>query len=127
MTKVAKTLGVLGSLLLLATAAFHFSGYAHVGEAISQSDVSAFLKRAVPGLWLHFSIHLAFLAAAAFWGALRGGIAVRPIFIFLAVAVAVDTVVVFMLAGFFAGVGLLGAAALCLAAAAAAVRIEGAG
>lgn len=119
MAKLVKTLGVVGSLLLLITAAFHASGFPQVNEAISHSDVSAFLRRAVPGLWLHFSIHLTLLGVAGIWGSFRGAGASRSIFIFLAAAVAIDTAIVLMLAGFFAGVVLLGAAALCFVTAAA--------
>lgn len=117
MTRAARILCVVGCILLLVTAIFHGTGYSGVSDAISASNASAFLKRAVPGLWAHFSIHLAVLAA---FGVLVSFSAhgARSLVALLALAVAADAALVFSLAGFFAGVALLVAAALCFALAA---------
>ena len=111
MSRSARILGVLGSVLLLVTAIFHGTGYAGVSEAIATSDASVFLKRAVPGLWAHFSLHLVVLAAFGVLASFAPGM--RTLNVVLAVAVAADAAVVFALAGFFAGVALLTAAASC--------------
>jgi hypothetical protein len=56
----------IGSLLLLAMAAFHGSGHAFVSAAIADSNAPAFLKEVVPAVFLHVSIHLAGLSAFGF-------------------------------------------------------------
>lgn len=105
---------VAGSVLLLATSALHGSGYSRIRDAISRSNASAFLKHVVPGLWAHFSIHLVILAAFGLVLAfsLRR---VRILIALLALASAADAAWAFSLAGFFAGVALPAAAALCFA------------
>ena len=107
------------SFALLAALNGHISstGYSEVGDAISESNASAFLKRIVPGVWLHFSIHLATLAAFGILASFskRGA---RGLVTLLAIAVAADAALVFSFAGFFAGVALLAAAAFCFALAA---------
>ena len=117
MTLAAKILCAIGCVLLLVTALFHATGYSEVRDALSESNVSTFLKGALPGVWLHFSMHLAVLVAFGIV-ALLSAQAVRSLLALLALAVAVDAALVFSVAGFFAGVALLGAAALCFAVAA---------
>jgi len=117
MTRTAKLLCAFGCMLLLATAAFHGTGYSGVRDALAQSSASAFLVGALPGVWLHFSIHLVFLVA---FGVLALFLAqgARRVLGLLALAVAADAALVFSFAGFFAGVALLAGAALCFALAA---------
>ncbi len=117
MSRAVKILCVIGSLLLLVTAVFHATGYSEVSEAISGSDASAFLKRAVPGLWVHFSIHLIVLAAFGVVVSFSAHRA-RSLMALLALAVAGDAAFVFALASFFTGVALLIATALCFGVAA---------
>lgn len=100
------------ALVLLATAAFHATGYRPLVDAISASALSPFFRRSLPGIWLFFSWHLVAIALALAWSAIRGSSHARPLMIFCAVLVSVDTVFVFSLAGFFAGTALLVAAAL---------------
>jgi hypothetical protein len=114
MLRVSKILCALGSILLLVTAAFHGMGYSNINDAISRSDSSTFLKHAVPGLWAHFSIHLVVLAAFGLVLAFSPHRA-RTLIALLALAVVVDAAWAFSLAGFFMGVALLVAAALCFA------------
>jgi len=117
MFRVAAIFCVIGSILLLVTAWLHGSGYAQVSDAISESNASGFLKHVVPGLWAHFSIHLVILAAFGFVLAFSRHRA-RVLLALLAVAAAVDAAWAYLLAGFFVGVILPIAAALCFACAA---------
>ena len=106
-----------GSVLLLVTGVLHGSGYSKVSDAISKSNAVAFLKHVVPGLWVHFSIHLVVLAAFGF--VLAFSIQrVRILLVLLALAAAADALWAYSLAGFFVGVALPAAAALCFALAA---------
>lgn len=113
-SRVARISCIAGSTLFLATAVLHGSGYFQVGGAISKSNASGFLEHVVPGLWAHFSIHLVILAefgiALAF--SLHG---TRTLLALLALAAATDAAWAFSLAGFFLGVALPIAAALCFA------------
>lgn len=103
----------LAGFVLLGTAALHASGYRSVAEAIAGSEVSSFIKRAAPSLWLFFSWHLSALAAGCFWAAVQGGAAARVLVWFVAVVVIVDLLWVLSIAGLFAGTGLLALAAVC--------------
>ncbi len=117
MTRTTRLFCAFGCLLLLATAVFHATGYSGVRNALAESSASAFLVGALPGVWLHFSIHLVFLVAFGILAMfLTQG--ARSVLVLLAFAVAADAALVFSFAGFFAGVALLAAAALCFALAA---------
>ncbi len=118
MTRAARILCVVGCALLLITALFHGTGFSDVRDAISESTASGFLMRAVPGLWLHFSIHLVALAAFGILAMFSLAHGARRLVALLALVVAADAGLVLSLAGFFAGVALLVAAALCFALAA---------
>ncbi len=117
MTRTQKILCASGCILLLATALLHGTGYVVVRDAMAASSVPVFFKGVLPGMWLHFSIHLVILA---FFGvlALFSSYGARSLLSLLALAVAADAAFVFSLAGFFVGVALLIAAALCFALAA---------
>lgn len=114
MSRIARILCVIGSILLLVTAALHGMGYPGISDTISRSDTTAFLKHSVPGLWAHFSIHLIVLAAFGLVLAFSAR-RMRALIALLTLAVAVDAAWVFSLAGVFAGFTLLVAAALCFA------------
>ena len=117
MTRSSKILCAFGCVLLLVTAIFHGTGYPAVRDAMEASSIPAFFKSSLPGVWLHFSIHLVVLI---FFGvlALFSSHGARSLLSLLALAVAADAALVFSVAGFFAGVTLLIAAALCFALAA---------
>lgn len=117
MTRTQKILCTSGCVLLLATAVLHGTGYPAARNAMAASNVLAFFKNALPGMWLHFSIHLVILFCFGVL-ALFSSHGARSILALLALAVAADAAFVFSLAGFFAGVALLVAAALCFALAA---------
>lgn len=105
---------VAGSTLLVVTGVLHGSGYSQVRDAISKTNSPAFLKHVVPGLWAHFSIHLFILAAFGIVVAFSLQ-RVRILIALLALAAAADAAWAFWLAGFFVGVALPAAAALCFA------------
>jgi len=117
MIRTSKILCAIGCVLLLVTAIFHATGYSVVRDAMAASSIPAFFRDALPGVWLHFSIHLVVLV---FFGAvaLFTTHGARSLLSLLALAVSVDAALVFYFAGFFAGVALLIAAALCFALAA---------
>ncbi len=117
MDRVSKPLCVIGCVLLLVTAVFHGTGYSAVTDAVFKSNHPAMLKAALPGMWLHFSIHLVVLSALALFASFsaRGS---RGLLLLISVAVATDTILVWYYVGFFAGVALLVAAAVCFALAA---------
>lgn len=113
-----RALAGVAALVLFATAAFHGSGYSGVSESIAASSASSGLKEIVPGLWLFFSWHLSALGLGALWATLRGSSTMRALVWFGAAVVAVDTLFVLKLAGFFAGTVLLALATACLVVAA---------
>ena len=114
MTRTSKILCVVGCVLLLVTALFHGTGYAAVSNAVSESNHPAMLKAALPGMWLHFSIHLVVLVALGLFASFSAH-GSRSLIALLAVAVAADAALVLYFVGFFAGVALLVAAAVCFA------------
>ena len=116
MTRVAKILCIIGCVVLLVTAVFHGTGYTAVSDAVSELSSSG-LKAALPGMWLHFSIHLATLIAFGLL-ALFSTHGTRSLVALIALVVAADATLVFYFIGFFAGVALLVAASLCFALAA---------
>ena len=69
-------------------------------------------RNTLPGLWLHFSVHLVVLFAFGIL-ALRSAYGTRRLLGLLALVIAVDTVFVLFFAGFFSGVALLAVAAIC--------------
>lgn len=113
----ATALAAIAAVLLIATAAFHATGYPSVSRGIASSAASAFVKAAVPTLWLFFSWHLVAVALGVLGAALALGRAARPVLVACAVVIAVDLGWVFSIAGLFAGTVLLFVAAACTLAA----------
>lgn len=111
MSKTAKILCAIGSVLLLVMAVFHGSGYAFVSNAIAASNAPGFLKHIVPALFAHASIHLIGLAAFGILALflVQGA---RSVIALITVIVVADAVLAFYLGGVFAGAALL-TAALC--------------
>src|SRR5262249_52724057 len=99
--------------MLIATAAFHASGYSSIASQIESSSAPSFLKRAMPTLWLFFAWHLLVLAVGSIF-ALRLGRAAGPVLLACAVVVVGDFCWVFSIAGLFAGDVLLLIASLFL-------------
>jgi hypothetical protein len=111
--RLPRALAALTAILLAVTAAFHATGYRAVAEAVAGSAMSPFFRAVLPGIWLFFSWHLVALALGLAWASLRGTPPVRPLVVFIAILVSVDTLFVFSLAGLFAGTVLLACAAVC--------------
>src|SRR6185437_8035816 len=105
MFRVATIFCVMGSILLLVTAVLHGAGYFQISDAISKSNASEFLKHLV--ILAAFGLVLAFSLRRA-----------RTLIALLALATIADAAWAFSLAGFFMGVALPIAAALCFAIAA---------
>lgn len=106
--KPAKTLCIIGSVLLLVMAAFHGSGYAFVTEAILESNAEDFLKQIVPALFVHPSIHLVGLAAFGILALFLKQ--ANKVLILLAILVIADAALAFYLGGVLPGVMLLATA-----------------
>ena len=59
-----KVLGIGGSLLLVATAALHLSGYGEVSNQLRAAGLPEFWRAALQGTWVFFSVQLVVIAAA---------------------------------------------------------------
>jgi hypothetical protein len=114
MNHASKILCIIGCILLLATAVYHGTHYSGVSAAISESNHPALLKAALPAMWLQFSIHLVVIAALGLFASFSSH-GSRSLVSLLAVAVAVDAALILYFVGFFVGVALLAAAAVCFA------------
>jgi len=99
--------------MLIATAAFHATGYSSIASQIESSSAPNFLKKAVPTLWLFFAWHLLVVAVGSI-AAARLGRAAGPVLVGCAVVVVGDFFWVFSIAGLFAGDVLLLIASLLL-------------
>ncbi len=106
-------LASIAATILLATAAFHATGYSSVARGVASSSASPFVKTAAPTLWLFFSWHLVAVALGVLATALALKRAARPVLFACALVVAVDLCWVLSIAGVFAGSVLLFIAALC--------------
>ena len=113
MKRFAAFLVICGAAILVATAAFHASGYEFVASEIEASSVAPFVKRAVPTIWLFFSWHLVAIASGAVGALLAVRHAAKPILIACSVVTAVDFIWVYSIAGFFVGTLLLLLGSLC--------------
>lgn len=103
----------VAAIVLIATAAFHATGYRALASSPGLSALSPFFQKSLPGIWLFFSWHLVALALGLAWASVRGARSARPLVTFIAVLACVDTLFVFSLAGVFAGTLLLAVAASC--------------
>lgn len=112
--KTPRVLTSVAAIVLVATAAFHATGYRTLANSVAVSALSPFFQKALPGIWLFFSWHLVALALGLGWASVHGAGSARPLVIFIAVLACADTLFVFSLAGLFAGTVLLAGAAGCL-------------
>jgi hypothetical protein len=110
-SKASKLFCVTGSTLLLLMGMFHGTGFFYVSEALEKSNAESFLKKIVPVLFAHPSIHLIGLSAlgvlALFLKQDRGKLLWS-----LALLVLIDALLAFYLGGWIPGI-LLTVAALC--------------
>jgi hypothetical protein len=123
-SKVPRILTALAALALAATAAFHATGYGAIVDTVTNSTMSSFFRKTLPGIWLFFSWHLVALAFGLGWASFSGSRSARPLVSFIAILACADTLFVFSVAGLFAGTVLLFGAAICVVIAA--VRWPGA-
>ncbi|MEW6207101.1 MAG: hypothetical protein AB1631_01955 [Acidobacteriota bacterium] len=108
----ARWLILAASVMLLATALFHGSGYGGVARSIEASDVKPFLISAVKGLWLMFSIHLIVVSFALV--AVSRSLQAKRFVLLCALFPIADTVILLIFAGVFAGTIMMAVAALLL-------------
>lgn len=121
MSRTAKILCVIGSILLLVMAIFHGSGHSMVSESIEASDAPEFLKHIVPALFFHASMHLVGLAAFGILALFNGS---RGLSALLAIVVLADAGLAFYLGGVFAAAMLIVAALFFAVAAAQRLRVD---
>ncbi len=114
--KRARWLVRLGSLVLVATAAFHGTGYTEVTDAVAESNLEGMITGAIGGLWLYPSVHwlfLAFLAVVTL--RFRSPGARRWVLALIAGLLVVDITILLIHVGPFVGEAMLGVAALAYA------------
>lgn len=122
MSKTARTLSLVGSLVLVATALFHGSGIGDIRAALGDSSLAPFFVGLFGGLWLFFAWHLVVIALPPLYVAMRRLPGARAIVAFCGLVAFGDFVWVVSLAGFFPGSIALLLGSLCLLAAAGAWR-----
>ena len=124
-TRTSKILILFGSFLLLAMSGFHGSGFVYVSDAIHTSNAEPFVKKIVPTLFAHPSIHLfglAVMGIATLY--LKEGAAI--VLYILALITLMDAVLAFAIGGWIPGV-LLALPVLCFCFAAFIIRMKRAG
>jgi hypothetical protein len=112
----------LGSLVLLATAAFHFTGYADVSEWTNRLDQGSFFANAVPGIWLFPTLHWVLFALAIIAAALLRFAGLRSLLLAVALLLFLDAGLIFIFIGPFIGSAMLLLSAILFAAAATRLR-----
>jgi len=103
MKKLANLLCLFGTLLLVAMAGLHGSGFFEIKAAIEASDTSDFLKEILPPLFIHPSFHLLGLAGfglLSIW--LKGG--AKAVLTLVAVLILVDALLAFYLGALIPGI-----------------------
>ena len=113
-TLAARALAVFGSVVVIATALFHASGYAEVSRAVDRSDLGQFLRSGFKGLWLMFSANLLLLAVFSLLVAIRHSSASRSILFVSGAVLAANTLLLFIYAGPFLGAFMLAAGSSAL-------------
>lgn len=106
---ISKIAALLGSAMLLATAAFHFSGREAIGDAVAKAAIGGMLADVIEPLWLFPSIHWSGLALLAALVAFTPN--ARLTLMAIALLVAIDAATLLAYLGPFIGEAMLGAAA----------------
>ena len=114
LTVFARILTALSAILLLVTAYYHSTGLESVVQAVESVSLPPFLSQAIPGLWVFFSWHLTVLAVPLLWAATQVPSWFLPATVFCGVVVLGDFVLIYRIAGWFPGTGLLLFTAICL-------------
>ena len=107
MLAIARILTGISGLLLLATAYLHSTGTNMVRTALSGLEISEFLARALPTIWIIFSWHLVVLAVPLLVTAFTSTRWLLPVTIFCGVVTLGDFLWVFSVARWFPGTFLL--------------------
>jgi hypothetical protein len=110
-----RVLAVLGSVVVLATAAFHLTGYADARGAGQRAG--GWYPRVFPALWVGFSLTLAIGALGGLWASLRPATGSRALLGLSAVLLWANAALLFAYLGNFAGAWLLALGALAISAA----------
>ena len=110
-----RTLGLIGTLIILIMAAFHGSGLRFVNEVMTKSNAADFLQEIFPVLFIQPSLHLLTLAAFSVLGLffLPDG---RRVLQLTAVALLMDAVLALILQAWLPAGMLILAAGLLIAA-----------
>ena len=109
-----KVLGIGGSLLLVATAALHLSGYGEVSKQLSAAALPEFWREALQATWVFFSVQLVIIAAAVAAQFANRGAANRAVLL-VCVALLVGNVGVLLAwLGLFVGTVAVAAATLAI-------------
>lgn len=118
MTKPAiKITAILGALILLAGALFHFSAMAHVKASlgrVSPEAMDVFFNQALAGMWMMPAVHWIFIAFLSIGLSRYKSNSCAAILMAFGCWVLVDALITFMHVGAFAGVYMLGLAGLLL-------------
>lgn len=110
-----RVLAVLGAVVVLATAAFHLTGYADARGAGQRAG--GWYARVFPALWAGFSLTLAIGAFGALWASLRPAAGSRGLLGLSAVLLWANAALLFAYVGNFGGAWLLALGALAISAA----------
>lgn len=114
-SRTVVVLTIIGSVMLLAMAALHASGYSYITESLLESDAPDFLKNILPTLFLYPSVVMIALVIFAL-SALQKKEAASFIFAAISLVLLINTVLGFVLGGLIPGgvllfaTGLFGAA-----------------
>ena len=107
MLAIARILVGTSGLLLLATAYLHSTGTSMIRTALSGLELSEFLMRALPTIWMVFSWHLVVLAVPLLVTAFLSNRWLLPVTMFCGAVTLGDFFWVFSVARWFPGTFLL--------------------
>jgi len=108
-----KIIAGIGSLILIITAGFHFTGFGDV-RAASAGIEDDFMQHAILTNWLILSVHLFFVAVMAFGASFYRSRACAAIMIGFGLWILADAAIILTHVGYFIAVPMLGVAGLCL-------------
>ena len=101
----------IGSLILAATAAFHFTGFADISAWVDELGDSSFFATAIPTIWIFPSIHWLAIAIGLVAAAWFGIASLRVLLFGCALLLAADAALIYSAVGPFIGSAMLLAAA----------------
>lgn len=101
--KAPKVLGIGGSLLLVATAALHLSGYSELSKQLQNTPLPGFWRAAIQATWVFFSMGLVIIAAAVAAQFVQRGPANRAVLMVCMALLAGTVIVMAVWLGVFIG------------------------